>query len=77
MKKITTLFTALFLLVGLAHGQDVYFSGNGNGTGKIWKNNTLVCSISDTAAVIINDMKVANDSTFFNAGYRILEAMSG
>ena len=69
MKKITTLLTALFLLVGLAHAQDVYFSGNDNGIGKIWKNNTLVYSISDTANVIINDMKVANDSTIYSAGY--------
>ena len=69
MKKITTLLAALFLLVGLAHAQDVYFSGNDNGTGKIWKNNTLVYSISDTASVIINDMKVANDSTIYSAGY--------
>ena len=69
MKKITTLLTALFLLVGLVHAQDVYFSGNDNGTGKVWKNNTLVYSISDTASVIINDMKVANDSTIYSAGY--------
>ena len=69
MKKITTLLTALFLLVGLVHAQDVYFSGNDNGTGKIWKNNTLVYSISDTASVIINDMKVVNDSIIYSAGY--------
>ena len=69
MKKIITLFAAWFLLLGMAQAQDVYFSGNGNGTGKIWKNNTLIYSISDTTGIVINDMKVANDSTIFSAGY--------
>ena len=49
--------------------QDVYFAGNGDGIGKIWKNNALVYSISDSSAVMINDMKVANDSTIYSAGY--------
>ena len=53
----------------LSQDQDVYFAGNGDGIGKIWKNNTLVYSISDTAGIVINDMKVANDSTIFSAGY--------
>jgi hypothetical protein len=53
----------------LSQDQDVYFAGNGDGIGKIWKNNTLVYSISDTASVIINDMKVVNDSTIYSAGY--------
>lgn len=56
------------MATGMAHAQDVYFTGNGNGTGKIWKNNTLVYSISDTTAVSLVDMKVANDSTIFSAG---------
>ena len=56
------------MATGLANAQDVYFSGNGNGTGKIWRNNTLVYSISDTTAVSLVDMKVANDSTIFSAG---------
>ena len=69
MKKIITLFAALFLFLGMAQAQNVYFSGNSNGIGKIWKNDTLVYSISDTANVILNDMKVANDSTIYSAGY--------
>ena len=69
MKKITTLFAALFLFLGMAQAQDVYFSGNGNGIGKIWKNNTLLYSIADTSAVMINDMKVADDNTIYSAGY--------
>ena len=69
MKKIITLFTSLILFLGLSQAQDVYFAGHGDGIGKIWKNNTLVYSISDTAGIVINDMKVANDSTIFSAGY--------
>ena len=69
MKKIITVFTTLILFLGLAQAQDVYYAGHGDGIGKIWKNNTLVYSISDTSAVIINDMKVANDSTIYSAGY--------
>ena len=53
----------------MAQAQDVYFSGNGNGIGKIWKNNTLLYSIADTSAVMINDMKVADDNTIYSAGY--------
>lgn len=68
MKKAFTLFATLFLALGIASAQDVYFSGNGNGTGKIWKDNTLIYSMSDTTGVIMTDMKVANDSTIFSAG---------
>ena len=68
MKKAFTLFIALFFAFGIASAQDVYFSGHGANTGKIWKNNTLVYSMSDTTGVIMTDMKVANDSTIFSAG---------
>lgn len=68
MKKAFTLFAALFFAFGIASAQDVYFSGYGNGTGKIWKNNTLIYSMSDATAVIMTDLKVANDSTIFSAG---------
>ncbi len=57
------------MAMGMAQAQDVYFCGNGNNTGKIWKNDTLVYIISDTAAVMLNDMKVANDNTIYSAGY--------
>lgn len=69
MKKAITLFIALFFAIGWASAQDVYFCGNGNSIGKIWKNDTLVYSISDTAAVMLYDMKVANDNTIYSAGY--------
>lgn len=57
------------MAMGMAQAQDVYFCGNGNNTGKIWKNDTLIYSISDTAMVMLTDMKVANDSTIYSAGY--------
>ena len=69
MKKAFILFATLFLALGWASAQDVYFAGNNNGTGKIWKNNTLVYSLSDTADIILSDMKVANDSSIYSTGY--------
>ena len=69
MKKAITLFIALFFAIGWASAQDVYFCGDGNNIGKIWKNDTLVYSISDTAAVMLTDMKVVNDSSIYSAGY--------
>ena len=69
MKKAITLFILLLSAIGWASAQDVYFCGNSNGIGKIWKNNTLVYSISDTTAVMLTDMEVANDSTIYSAGY--------
>ena len=57
------------MAMGMAQAQDVYFCGNGNNIGKIWKNDTLIYSISDTAMVMLTDMKVANDSTIYSAGY--------
>ena len=69
MKRISIILAALFLFLGAAQAQDVYFAGNGNDMGKIWKNNTLIYSISDTSAVIINDMKLANDSLIYSTGY--------
>ena len=69
MKKTITLFIALFFALGWASAQDIYFCGNGNNIGKIWKNDTLIYSISDTAMVMLTDMKVANDSTIYSAGY--------
>ena len=76
MKKAFTLFAALFLALGIVTAQDVYFSGNGNGTGKIWKNNTLIYSMSDTTGVIMTDMKVANDSTLYSAGRTFSDTQS-
>ena len=69
MKKITTLLAALFLVIGMAQAQDVYFAGNGNGIGKIWKNNTLVYSLSDTLLVNLATMRMVSDNNLYSAGY--------
>ncbi len=48
---------------------DVYFTGNNNGIGKIWKNDMLVQSISDTVLVDLTSLQVAPDGTVYSAGY--------
>ena len=69
MKKITTILAALFLVMGMVKAQDVYFSGNDNGTGKVWKNNTLIYSISDTTDINLADMKVDAEGTVYSVGH--------
>ena len=69
MKKTVFLIASLLLCFGFAQAQDVYFAGKHNGTGKVWKNNTLVYSLSDTLSLHLDDMQVANDSTFYLAGH--------
>ena len=69
MKKVLTLFTMLFLALGWVSAQDVYFSGNGNGTGKIWKNDTLIYSLSDTVNISIAAMRVTPDRNIYTAGH--------
>ena len=69
MKKAFTLIAALFFAIGMASAQDVYFSGNHDGTGKIWKNNTLIHSLSDsTHQVALSSLQVATDSSIYAAG---------
>lgn len=69
MKKITILLTLLILCLGAVQAQDVYFAGNGNGVGKVWKNNTLVQSITDTVLVNLTSLQVIPDGTVYSAGY--------
>ena len=69
MKKALTLITMLFFALGWASAQDVYFSGNNNGTGKIWKNDSLIYSLSDTINVGLTAMQVAPDGTIYTAGH--------
>ncbi len=69
MKKLIIFFATLFLCLGAAEAQDVYFSGNGNGIGKIWKNNTLIYSISDTTDINLYDMKVDDNGIVYSVGY--------
>ena len=68
MKKITTLFAALFLCLGLAQAQDVYVSGNHFTTGKVLKNNTLLFSITDSLDIQLRGIQVAEDGTVYGAG---------
>ena len=71
MKKITTLLAALLLFLGMAKAQDVYFSGNLNGTGKVWKNNTLIYSITDSINLQVENLQVAANRTVYTAGRAI------
>ena len=65
MKKLTTLFVALFLCLGMAQAQDVYYSGNS----KIWKNDTLLYSLTDSLNIQLKALQVAEDGTTYGAGY--------
>lgn len=76
MKKAFTLFAAMFFALGIASAQDVYFSGDGNGNGTIWKNNTLIYNMPDAVGVIMTDMKVADDRTLFSAGRTLSDMQS-
>ena len=69
MKKAITLFIALFFAVSWASAQDVYFCGNGNNTGKIWKNDTLVYSLTDSLSISPQALQVVSDGTVYCAGY--------
>ena len=69
MKKAITLLTLMLFALGWASAQDVYFSGNGNGTGKVWKNDTLVFSLSDSIDVSLSAMQVSPDRTIYTAGH--------
>ena len=69
MKKAFTLFVALFFAIGLASAQDVYFSGNSNGAGQIWKNDTMLYSLTDSLNLQLKALRVAEDGTTFGAGY--------
>lgn len=68
MKKITTLFAALFLCLGLAQAQDVYVSGNHFTTGKVLKNNTLLYSLTDSLDIQLRGIQVAEDGTVYGSG---------
>ena len=69
MKKVTLLITALLLTMGFVQAQDVYFSGNHFTTGKVYKNNTLLYSITDSLDIQLKGIKVAEDGTVYGAGY--------
>ena len=69
MKKLTTFFVALFLCLGMAQAQDVYYSGNGNGIGKIWKNDSLLYSLTDSLNIQLKAIQVADSGAVYGAGY--------
>ena len=69
MKKVTLLITALLLTMGFVQAQDVYVSGNHFTTGKVYKNNTLLYSITDSIDIQLKGIKVAEDGTVYGAGY--------
>ncbi len=68
MKKILTLFTTLFLLIGIAQAQDVYVAGNHFTTGKVLKNNTLLYSLTDSLDIQLRGIQVAEDGTVYGVG---------
>ena len=69
MKKLSTLLAALFLCLGIAQAQDVYYSGNHDVTGKVWKNNSLLYSLSDSLSIQLKALQVAEDMTVYAPGY--------
>lgn len=68
MKKALLLITIFLLTLGYAQAQHVYYTGNHNGIGKIWKNDSLVQSINDTMSVHLASLQVAPDGTIYTAG---------
>ena len=69
MKKAISLLTLLVFALGWVSAQDIYFAGNGNGTGKIWKNDSLIYSLSDTVNVNIAAMQVTPERNIYTAGH--------
>ena len=56
------------MATGTAFAQDVYVSGNHFTTGKVYKNNTLLYSITDSIDIQLKGIKVAQDGTVYGAG---------
>ena len=48
---------------------DIYYAGNGDGMGKVWKNDMLIQSISDTALVNLSALQIVSDGSIYTAGY--------
>ena len=59
----------MFFLFGMTQAQDLYFSGKYNGTVKIWKNNTLVHSLSDSLSINPLAIQVTPEGMVYTAGY--------
>ena len=69
MKKAIKLFNALFFAMVWASAQDIYFCGNGNNTGKIWKNDTLVYSLTDSLHINLQALQVISEESVYSAGF--------
>ena len=65
MKKLTTIFAALFLCLGMAQAQDVYYSGNS----KIWKNDSLLYNLTDSISIQLKAIQVTDSGAVYGAGY--------
>lgn len=65
MKKLTTIFAALFLCLGMAQAQDVYYSGNS----KIWKNDSLLYNLTDSISIQLKAIQVMDSGSVYGAGY--------
>lgn len=69
MKKILFLLIILFAGLGIGQAQDVYFAGNYNGSGKVWKNDSLLYSIfNGNDSIVVNSMKISAAGTLYIAG---------
>jgi hypothetical protein len=55
--------------MSVAQAQDVYVAGNHFTTGKVYKNNTLLYSITDSLDIQLKGIQVAEDGTVYGAGY--------
>lgn len=70
MRKLFLLSTLLLMCFGVAQAQNVYFSGQSGNTAIIWKNDSLIHSLSnDSLFVKVNALQVVDDSTIYSAGY--------
>ena len=71
MKKYLLIFSLLLSFAGMsvAQAQDVYVAGNHFTTGKVYKNNTLLYSITDSIDIQLKGIQVAEDGTVYGAGY--------
>ena len=65
MKKLTTIFATLFLCLGMAQAQDVYYSGNS----KIWKNDSLLYNLTDSISIQLKAIQVTDSGSVYGAGY--------
>lgn len=69
MKRAYTLLIMLFLVFGATYAQEVYFAGNSNGIGMVWKDSTLVTSVSDSLSLKLSALQLTSERDIYTAGY--------